>query len=125
MRSTMRGVVGHKFTDVVTKALLTPAVQGTGAITGNTVQLPAVPPTGGIPVRVWQDSGAVVSSGLMVGKIQQCDTSGGSYEDVYTFPSSGTSGDHLEATVTITKQFVKYVGTVTGTSIVVGAGMAF
>lgn len=125
MKSTMRGVIGHKMVDALTKQLLLPAVQGTGAITGNTVQLPSVPPTGGITVKVWQDAGAVVASGSLVGKVQQCDTSGGSYTDVYSFPASGTSGDHFEANVVITQQFVKYVGTVTGTSIVASAGMLF
>lgn len=104
--------------------LIRPAVQTTGEITGLTVTLPEAPPASGIQVKIWQDSGAVVSSGLMVGKFQQCNTSGGTYEDLHTFNSAGAN-DHQEAIVTVTKQFVKYIGTVTGTSIAIAAGVMY
>jgi hypothetical protein len=128
MRYTPQHVESVPFAafDAKVKSLLTPAVQATGAITGTVVTLPDVPPASGIQAKVWIDTGAAVSSGLLtVPKIEQCATSGGSYEEVYAFPASIGATDHQEVVVTITKQFVKITGTITGTSLAASAGMMF
>lgn len=108
-------------------SLCTPASKAEGAVTGvSAIQLPEAPPSSGLKVLVFQSTGAVTNSGTIIGKIQQCDTSGGSYEDVFTFDSVGASGYQF-AYVTITKQFVKWIGTVSGTSgtVITSAGMVY
>lgn len=62
-----------------------------------------------------------VTAGSLAGKIQHCDTSGGSYVDVpnaaFTTVSVSTDIQKLLVDTNACKRFIKYVGTITGTSV--------